>query len=152
MWNKDYKEMLCALCAADVEFLLVGAYALAAHGFPRATLDLDLWVRPTPANARRVCRALVAFGAPRQQINPADFARKDMVVQIGVAPRRIDFVTSVTGLTYADASRHAVKREIDGVTVKILSPGDFIRNKLAAGRPKDIADASLLQQNRAKKR
>jgi hypothetical protein len=152
MWNKDYREMLCALRAANVDFLLVGAYALAAHGFPRATLDMDLWVRPTPANARRVCRALAAFGAPRQLINAADFAREDMVIQIGVAPRRIDLVTGVTGLVYAKAAQQAVTREIDGIPVKILSVKDFVRNKLATGRPKDIADASLLQQSRPKKR
>ena len=152
MWNKDYKEMLCALRAADVEFLLVGAYALAAHGYPRATLDLDLWVRPTPANAKRVCRALTAFGAPRHQINVADFEREDMIVQIGVAPRRIDLVTSVTGLTYEAANRQAVEREIDGVTVRILSAADFVKNKLATGRPKDLADAETLRKSRVKRR
>jgi len=72
MWNKDYRDMLCALRDANVEFLLVGAYALAAHGFPRATLDVDLWVRPSSENSQKVIAALIAFGAPVAQISAAD--------------------------------------------------------------------------------
>jgi len=147
MWNEDYREMLCALRDAEVDFLLVGAYALAAHGFPRATLDLDLWVRPTPENARRVCRALAVFGAPAHQIVPADFEKEDMVVQIGVAPRRVDLVTSISGVSYDEAARNAVTREIAGIQMRILSPADFVRNKLATGRPKDLADAELLRKS-----
>ena len=146
MWNNDYREMLCALRDADVDFILVGAYALAAHGFPRATLDIDLWVRPAPDNAKRICRALTVFGAPVAQINAADFEKEDMVVQIGVAPRRIDFITSISGVAYEEAARNVVEREIDGIRVRILSAADLLRNKLAAGRPKDLADAVLLQQ------
>ena len=147
MWNEDYREMLCALHDADVEFMLVGAYALASHGFPRATVDLDLWVRPTPENSQRICRALAAFGAPMTQISDGDFEKKDMVIQIGVAPRRIDLVTSISGVSYEEASRNAVEREIDGVRVRILSIQDFIRNKLATGRPKDLADVELLRKH-----
>jgi predicted nucleotidyltransferase len=146
MWNEDYRDMLCALRDADVDFILVGAYALAAHGLPRATLDIDLWVRPSPVNARKICRALAAFGAPAAQISAADFEREEMVVQIGVAPRRIDFVTSISGVAYEEAARNAVEREIDGIRLRILSVQDFIRNKIACGRPKDIADAELLRQ------
>jgi hypothetical protein len=95
---------------------------------------------------------LSAFGAPQQLINVADFSREDMVIQIGVAPRRIDLVTGVSGLRFAEAMRRAVLREIDGIPVKILSAEDFVRNKLASGRPKDLADAALLQQKRSTKR
>ena len=147
MWNEDYKEMLSALCAENVEFILIGAYALAAHGFPRATLDMDVWVRPTPANADRICKALVRFGAPMTNLSAADFTKEDRVVQIGVAPRRIDFVTSVSGLTFEDAWAGAVVREIAGVTLPILALPDLVRNKLATGRPKDLADAQLLQNH-----
>jgi hypothetical protein len=147
MWNKDYKDMLCALCDADVDFILVGAYALAAHGFPRATLDMDLWVRPTKDNACNICAALTRFGVPLKNISPADFEREDMVVQIGVAPRRIDLVTSISGVVYENAKRNAVVREIDGVRLRILSLRDLIRNKLATGRAKDLADAKLLRKH-----
>jgi hypothetical protein len=138
--------MLCALRDAHVDFILVGAYALAAHGFPRATLDIDLWIRPSPDNARNVCQALTRFGAPTVQIVAADFEKEDMVVQIGIAPRRIDFVTSISGLSYDEAVRNAVEREIDGIALKILSAEDFVRNKVASGRPKDLVDAELLRK------
>jgi hypothetical protein len=147
MWNEDYKDMLCALVDESVDFILVGAYALAAHGFPRATVDMDLWVRPSPENAERVYRALACFGAPLSEVSAADFQKEDAVVQIGVAPRRIDFVTGVSGLTYEEASRGAIAREIDGVRLRILSMPDLIRNKLASGRPKDLEDAKMLQKH-----
>lgn len=120
MWNEDYKDMLCALVDESVDFLLVDAYALAAHGFPRATVDIDLWVRPSPENAEKVHRALARFGAPLSEVSAADFVKEDAVVQIGVAPRRIDFVTGVSGLTYDEASQGAVQREIDGVRVRLF--------------------------------
>ena len=147
MWNEDYKDMLSALADEKADFILIGAYALAAHGFPRATLDMDLWVRPSPDNAQKVCRALARFGAPSSQLSPADFEKPDAVVQIGVAPRRIDLVTGVSGLTYDDAYRGAIARDIEGVNVRILSMPDLIRNKLASGRPKDLEDARLLQEH-----
>jgi hypothetical protein len=146
MWNEDYKDMLCALVDESVDFILVGAYALAAHGFPRATVDIGLWVRPSPDNAEKVYKALARFGAPLSEVSATDFQKEDAVVQIGVAPRRIDFVTGVSGLTYDEASRGAIAREIDGVRVRILSVPDLIRNKLASGRPKDLEDAKMLQK------
>jgi len=147
MWNEDYKDMLSALLDESADFILVGAYALAAHGFPRATLDMDLWVRPSHDNAQKVCNALASFGAPLSQVSAADFEKEDMVVQIGVAPRRIDLVTGISGLTYDDAWRGAIVRDIEGIRVRILSMPDLIRNKLASGRPKDIEDAKLLQKH-----
>ena len=150
MWNEDYRDMLSALGDEKVDYILVGAYALAAHGFPRATLDIDLWVRPTPDNAQKVCRALIRFGAPAAQFSAADFQTPDMVVQIGVAPRRIDLVTGVSGLEFEEASRNASVKQIDGIHVRILSMQDLIRNKLASGRPEDLEDAKALQQKQRK--
>ena len=89
MLNEDYKEMLQCLSAEDVKFLLVGAYAMAAHGYPRATMDIDLWVMPSPDNAAAVLRALRKFGAPLQGLSLCDLQKDDTVFQIGVAPRRI---------------------------------------------------------------
>ncbi|HUI08215.1 MAG TPA: DUF6036 family nucleotidyltransferase [Verrucomicrobiae bacterium] len=152
MWNEDYKEMLLALRSERVDFILVGAYALAAHGFPRATLDLDIWVRPSLVNARKLCRALSRFGAPMAKITPADFQREDVVLQIGVAPRRIDIVTSISGVAYGTAKRHALNRTIDGVQLSILSTEDMICNKIASGRAKDLADAELLKTLARRKR
>ena len=98
MLNRDYVEMLAALSAAGAEYLVVGAHALAAHGAPRATGDLDLWVRPTPENARRVWQALEAFGAPLHELTLGDLSRPDVVFQIGLVPQRIDILTSITGV------------------------------------------------------
>ena len=101
MLNPDFAEMLVALSAEGVEYLLVGAYAMAAHGVPRATGDIDIWVRPTPENAERVLRAPGRFGAPLFDLTAADLARKGTVFQLRVPPRRIDILTSIDGVTFA---------------------------------------------------
>src|SRR6188474_347908 len=101
--NPDFVDLLRAFVAADVRFLIVGAYALALHGRPRATGDLDVWVDATPENAARVMRALAAFGAPLADIAADDFARGGVTYQIGVPPGRIDILTDLTGLAFADA-------------------------------------------------
>ena len=101
--NQDSVDLLRSFAAADVRFLIVGAYALAHHGRPRATGDLDVWIDPTPTNAPRVMRALGAFGAPLVDITEQDFGRPGVVFQIGVPPGRIDISRSSTGLTFADA-------------------------------------------------
>ena len=144
MWNDDYKDMLSALCGAGVDFLLVGAYAMAAHGFPRATVDLDLWVAPEPANAQRLLEALAVFGAPLQGVAAADFEHDDTVFQIGVAPRRIDLLTGISGVSFAEAARAAISVEVDGLRVRVLSREHLIQNKLATGRPRDLDDARQL--------
>jgi hypothetical protein len=131
--------------AAKVEFLLVGAYAMAAHGLPRATGDIDLWVRPSPENAARVLLALNHFGAPLQDIQIEDFTQPGIVFQIGVAPRRVDILTQVDGLEFAEAWNSRVTIELEGITVTVLSREHLVRNKRAAGRPKDIADATWLE-------
>ena len=147
MLNEDYKEILQRLSDAGVEFLLVGAYALAAHGHPRATGDIDIWVRPSPENAHRVYTALAAFGAPLQDVTPQDFSRPDMVFQIGIAPRRIDIMTGISGLKFAEASRNASQVDIEALTIPVLSRADLITNKEASGREKDLLDARILRQH-----
>ena len=101
--NRDFAEMLKALAAESVEFLVVGAYAVAGHGIPRATGDIDLWVRSTPANAARLWRALEQFGAPRSRVSPESFTQPDVVYQIGLPPNRIDFLTTIDGVAFDDA-------------------------------------------------
>lgn len=145
MLNKDYKDMLQALVDEKVKFLLVGAYALAAHGYPRATMDIDIWILPTPANAAAVLCALRRFGAPLQNLTLAVLQKEDTVFQIGVAPRRIDLITTATGLDFNAAYARASVVEIEGLTVRIPSADDLIRNKRASGRTKDLADAEALE-------
>ena len=138
--NQDFVDLLRALLAADVRFLIVGAYALAHHGRPRATGDLDVWVDATPDNASRVIQALVAFGAPMEHISEADFASPGAVVQLGVAPGRIDLLTSLTGLTFGEAWPTRDTGTFGGVPVGVLGREAFIRNKRETGRTRDLGD------------
>ena len=138
--NQDFIDLLRAFIAADVRFLLVGAYALAIHGRPRATGDLDLWVEPTPENATRVMRALAAFGAPIQELAESDFVSPGVTYQIGVRPGRIDILTDLTGLTFGEAWADRLAKPFGDVTVNVIGLNDFIRNKRATGRAKDLGD------------
>jgi hypothetical protein len=138
--NADFVDLLRAFVAADVRFLIVGAYALALHGRPRATGDLDVWVEATPENAARVMRALAAFGAPTAEISESDFAREGVVYQIGVPPGRIDILTKLTGLTFSEAWTGRLQRPFGDVPVSFIGREAFVRNKRATGRTKDLAD------------
>jgi len=146
MLNEDYRDMLRALSGEKAKFLLVGAYALAAHGYPRATVDIDIWIMPSPENADAVLRALQNFGTPLQNLTREDLQTDGTVFQIGVAPRRIDIITTATGLQFEDAFANSLTVKIDGIEVHIPSLPDLIRNKRASGRTKDIADAEALEE------
>jgi hypothetical protein len=143
--NPDFVDLLRAFAAADVRFLVVGAYALALHGRPRATGDLDVWVQPTEANAGRVMRALAEFGAPLQDVQASDFATPGVTYQIGVPPGRIDILTDLTGLTFVEAWNDRVRRPFGDVDVDFIGRAAFIRNKRATGRTKDLADIEGLE-------
>lgn len=149
--NDDYRDMLLALNAARVKFILVGAYALAAHGYPRATMDIDVWVMPAVENATAIMQALRTFGAPLHSISETDFHAEDLIFQIGVAPRRIDLITSISGVNFADAFTNAIEVEIDGIKIRALSLPDLIINKRASGRTKDLADVEMLERKQTRK-
>ena len=144
--NPDFSDMLSALSAAGVDFLIVGAHALAAHGVPRATGDLDIWVRPTPDNAVRTLKALAAFGAPLSDLSAEDLTRPDTVFQIGLPPGRIDILSGITGVTFDDAWPSRIVVRLADLDVPVLSKADFVANKAAVGRPKDLADMALLDE------
>ena len=143
--NRDFVEMLAALCEAEAEFMVVGAHAVAAYSRPRATGDLDLWVRAVPANAARVWKALVAFGAPLDDLTQTDLAADDLIYQIGVVPTRIDILTSIEGVAFADAWPNRTTLEISGLEVAVIGRDDLIRNKRAVGRKRDLADVAALE-------
>jgi hypothetical protein len=143
--NSDFSDMLSALSAEGVEYLLIGAYAMAVHGVPRATGDIDVWVRPSPENADRVLRALARFGAPLGELRAADLAGEGTVFQVGVAPNRVDVITAIDGVTFDEAWSHRETHEIDGVTLLVIGRTDLIRNKRATGRARDRADAEQLE-------
>lgn len=145
MLNSDYREMLQCLADEQVKYLVVDAYALAAHGYPRATMDIDLWVMPSPENADAVLRALHRFGSPLHGLTAADLQKSDTVFQIGVAPRRIDIITGASGLVFEETFAGASEVEVEGLKLRIPSIDDLIRNKRASGRTKDLADAEALE-------
>jgi uncharacterized nucleotidyltransferase DUF6036 len=144
--NRDFKDLFAELNARSVEFLVVGAHALAAHGYVRATKDLDVWVRPATANAERVIAALQGFGAPTHGVTSADFATPGVTFQIGVAPVRIDIITAVDGLTFEPAWERRVASDYGGEPVFVLSREDLIVNKRASGRPQDLVDIAELER------
>ena len=142
--NPDFEALLEELIAADARFLVVGAYALAHHARPRATGDLDLLVEPTPENAARVHRALLAFGAPVSDLTVDELSKPDLVFQIGVEPRRIDILTSLTGVRFDDAWESRARGTLGRVSCSFLGRDALIRNKRALGRPRDLADLEAL--------
>ena len=148
MLNKDYKEMLQFLLEEKVEFILVGAYALGAHGYPRATGDIDIWVNADENNSKRTYNALARFGAPLDQLQVNDFAVEGVIFQIGVAPRRIDIITRIDGVTYDEANDDKIIVEVEGLLLPVLSLDNLIKNKLATGREKDELDAKYLMKKK----
>ena len=145
--NDDFVDMLRALGAAGVEFVVVGAHALAAHGLPRATGDIDVLVRPSAENADRVMRALVDFGAPIEAhgISTRDFATGGTVYQIGLPPRRIDILTEISGVSFEEAWATRLTADVGGLRLSFLGRDALIQNKLASGRDKDLLDVKLLR-------
>jgi hypothetical protein len=147
MLNQDFKDMLSALSEEGVEYLVVGAFALAAHGLPRATGDIDLLVCPSLENSRKVYRALQRFGSPVAGITPETFSELGIIFQIGVPPRRIDLITEIDGVSFAHAWSNRVPVTLDNQKVYILSCQDMVTNKRAAGRPKDKVDLEWLENS-----
>jgi hypothetical protein len=145
MMNPNYRDMLAALSDESAEFLVVGAYAMAAHGYPRATGDMDIWIRPSSENAERVWRALKRFKAPMRNLTIDDLTVPEIVFQIGLAPCRIDVLTSIDGVDFEEAWQRRRRIEVDGQPLAVLSIEDLIRNKRASRRPKDQADAAWLE-------
>lgn len=144
--NEDFVDLLGSLLKEEARFLVVGAYAMAAHGVPRATGDIDIWVAADPGNADRVYRALARFGAPLGSlgISVADFAAPDKVIQFGLPPRRIDVLTGISGVTFDPAWERREVFPFSGLSVPVLGRADLLVNKRAAGRPRDLADIAVL--------
>ena len=149
MLNPDFKDMLLCLKDEEVEFIIVGAYALAAHGLPRATGDIDIWVNNSPDNAQRIIRALIKFGAPTSNLSEEDFISPGMIVQIGVEPCRIDLLTSIDGVEFNVAWKNKLTISIDDLELHVLSKADLLKNKLAVSRDKDQSDIVWLEKNRS---
>ena len=145
--NDDWRDLLVGLQASAVRFLIVGAHALAVHGVPRGTQDLDLWLDASRDNAQRAWGALLNWGAPLDTlgITIEDLSRADVVIQLGLPPHRIDLLTSLTGLdTFENAWRDRIRVDLEGVTVDVLGREALVMNKRATGRRKDLTDLEAL--------
>jgi hypothetical protein len=143
--NPDFRDLFAEFNAHGVEYLVVGAHALAVHGHVRATKDLDVWVRPDPENAKRVLRALAAFGAPTQELTEADLTEPGLIFQIGVPPVRIDIVTSIDGVAFDEAWPARILTRFADQQISVLSKQHLIQNKRASGRTQDLADLERLE-------
>ena len=144
--NPDFRDLLREFNDHGVEYIIVGAHALAAHGHVRATKDLDVWIRPSSENSLRVIEALGAFGAPLGDLTAEDLVTPGVVFQIGVEPVRIDILTAVDALTFEEAWRERLETRFGGLCVAVLSRADLIRNKRASGRTQDLADLERLEE------
>lgn len=144
--SPDFRDLIAEFNAHGVEFLVVGAHALAAHGHVRATKDLDVWVRPTAENARRVLEALRAFGAPMGDLTSADLATPGTVFQIGIPPLRIDVITAIDGVEFPEAWAARLSTRFADQPAAVLSRQHLIQNKRAAGRTQDLADLERLER------
>lgn len=148
----DFRDLLVELADAGADFVVLGGHAVAFHGHPRATKDLDVLVRASAENAARVYRALAAFGAPLAsfEVRQDDFATYDGVLQIGLPPRRIDILNRASGITFDAAVASGEALEIEGRRVPIIGLEALLANKHASGRPQDLADIAALRAIRAR--
>jgi hypothetical protein len=145
--NRDFSELLLEFNAHNVEYMIVGAHALAVYGHVRATKDLDVWVRPDPENAKKVLAALNSFGAPLSDLSIDDLTKSGTVFQIGLPPLRIDVITTIDGVEFANAWPDRFRTIFGGAPVFVISRHHLIANKRAAGRLQDLADAEQLEAN-----
>ncbi len=147
MLNEDYKEMLQILLKNEVKFLIVGAYAMGAYGYPRATGDFDIWVEASAENSKKLYKSLSEFGAPLSDIREETFVEKGIFFQIGVVPRRIDIITHIDGIVFEEAYKTKELIDVETLQIPFLSKEDLIKNKESTGRKKDKLDADYLKKN-----
>jgi hypothetical protein len=140
----DFREFLRLLNAHRVEYLLVGGYAVGLHGYPRATVHLDVWVRATPDNAERLIQALREFGFDLPMLQPHLFVDPRSIVRFGTPPFRIEIMTTIDGVAFDPCRGRATVFDVEGLPVPVISLGDLKTNKRAAGRNKDLADLDNL--------
>jgi len=141
---QDFKEFLRLLNSREVKYLLVGGYAVGYHGYPRATNDLDIWIAVDPDNAEKIMSVLQDFGFRQPDLSEQLFLKRDNIIRMGVAPIRIEILTSISGVEFNDSYRKGIKDDIDGIPVKIINLQDLKTNKLASGRHKDLDDLENL--------
>ncbi len=146
MLNEDYKEMLQILLGNKVKFIVVGAYAMGAQGYPRATGDFDIWVEPSIKNSTKVYNSIKEFGTPVRKITPDAFTERGIIYQIGVVPRRVNIITFINGVEFDKAYKEREEIELENMKIPFLSKENIIKNKESTGRDKDKLDMKYLRK------
>jgi hypothetical protein len=145
MLSKDFKEFIELLNGHNVRYLVVGGYAVAFHGYPRYTKNLDVWIELSPENADKLIKALEEFGFGSLGLNPEDFLESDQIIQLGYPPNRIDILTSLKEIKFEDCYKARVEVDIKGLKINFIDLQNLKHNKRATGRPQDLADAENLE-------
>ncbi|MBM2812425.1 MAG: hypothetical protein HW416_3184 [Chloroflexi bacterium] len=143
--NRDFRDLFAELNGSGADYLLVGGYAVSFHAEPRFTKDLDIWIDANAENAIRVLQALRAFGAPVHDLSPEDLSQPGLIFQIGIAPNRIDVMTSIDGVTFREAWAGHVETLYGDQEIQVIGREHLIRNKRASARPQDLIDVALLE-------
>lgn len=145
--QQDFKELLELLNYHRVKYIIVGGYALAYHGAPRYTGDIDIYIKPDNNNAKKIMKVLTDFGFGSLGLKEEDFEKNDQVIQLGVAPVRVDIITSISGVNWDDAIRGSIQGKYDDIPVNYLGKKELIKNKQTTGRKKDLADLEALGED-----
>lgn len=145
MLSKDFKEFIELLNGHNVKYLVVGGYAVAFHGYPRYTKDLDVWIELSPGNADNILKALEKFGFGSLGLKLEDFLENDQIIQLGYPPNRIDILTTLKELKFEDCFKTRVEVDIQGLKINFIDLENLKHNKRATGRPQDLADAENLE-------
>jgi hypothetical protein len=143
--SKDLREFIELLNSHAVEYVVVGGYAVAYHGYPRYTGDIDFFIRPTDSNAELLLEVLDVFGFGEVGLTREDFTTPGRIVQLGLPPNRIDLVTGITGVTFDEVWGNRVPASLDGIPVSLIGKEELLRNKRASGRAKDLADVEAIE-------
>ena len=144
--DRDFKEFIALLNERQVEYLIVGGYAVVAYGYHRFTGDLDVWINPSTENAKKILDVLKAFGFGKLKLTLRDLTSKDKIIQLGYEPLRIDLITSVEGLDFVDCYRRRKSRKADGIKIHLLGLDDLRKNKKLVGRDRDLEDYKHLKK------
>jgi predicted nucleotidyltransferase len=145
MLDRDFREFIESLNDNNVRYLVVGGYAVAFHGHPRYTKDIDIWIELEPVNAQRVIAALVQFGFSSLDLKPADFLIADQIIQLGYPPNRIDLITTLEAVDFEECYAAREKAVFEGIVVNFIDVENLKKNKAASGRPQDLADVANLE-------
>lgn len=148
MFEQDFIDFIALLNQHSVDYLVVGAHALAFHGRPRHTGDLDIWIKPSQQNAAKLIKVLSDFGFSSLGLTESDFLKENYVTQLGYPPLRIDILNAISGVEFDDAYTNKITGDADGLPVNFINVGEFIKNKEASGRKKDLGDIASLQKRK----